>query len=115
MNAPVPGAAVDLRIETELPADAELPGETAFRLHDTYGFPIDLTEDYLREEILRPTTEWENLCELATPENVLILGLNEPENDPFVGQRLSAIAEELGDSESLVDIDRQMEQIEKMR
>jgi dihydroorotase/N-acyl-D-amino-acid deacylase len=50
----------------------------------------------MREEILRPTTEWENLCELATPENVLILGLNEPENDPFVGQRLSAIAEELG-------------------
>lgn len=46
----------------------------------------------IRAEVLQQTTEWENLCTLATPEGVLILGLQRPENQPYAGRRLSEIA-----------------------
>ncbi|MEM9169844.1 MAG: alanine--tRNA ligase, partial [Pseudomonadota bacterium] len=33
---------------SRLPQGAALPGEVAFKLYDTYGFPLDLTQDALR-------------------------------------------------------------------
>ncbi|HUG45585.1 MAG TPA: alanine--tRNA ligase [Sphingomicrobium sp.] len=40
-----------------LPEDGTLPGETAFKLYDTYGFPFDLTEDALRARGLKVDRE----------------------------------------------------------
>lgn len=46
----------------------------------------------MRAEIEHQTFDWENLCELATPANVLISRLNKPELKPYAGKRLSEIA-----------------------
>jgi N-acyl-D-amino-acid deacylase len=46
----------------------------------------------MRAEMESDRTDWENLCALATPEGVLVLGLNEGENQRWIGQRLGDIA-----------------------
>lgn len=41
-----------------------LPGETAFKLYDTYGFPLDLTQDICRENnIIVDVTKFEELMQ----------------------------------------------------
>jgi len=50
------------------------------------------------EEVLRPTLPFENLGELATPEGILILGLEKSPMKKYAGQRLSEIARAEGKS-----------------
>jgi len=50
----------------------------------------------IRSEVMQQTTDWENLCQLATPDGVLVLGLLKPENQVHAGKRLSEIAAALG-------------------
>jgi dihydroorotase/N-acyl-D-amino-acid deacylase len=46
----------------------------------------------IRAEVAHPTSDWENLCELATPDGVLITSLRNPENQQYIGKRLTEIA-----------------------
>jgi len=47
----------------------------------------------IHEEVAHPTSEWEDMCTLATPAGVLITSLRAPENQQYIGKRLSEIAE----------------------
>ena len=51
------------------------------------------TRAKIRQEVEHPTSEWENLCELASPGGVLITSLRQPQNQQYVGKRLSEIAQ----------------------
>jgi dihydroorotase/N-acyl-D-amino-acid deacylase len=50
------------------------------------------TRSKIKAEMQSTQTEWENLCQLAGPQGVLVLGLNKPENKQYAGKRLSEIA-----------------------
>ncbi|MEF8792046.1 alanine--tRNA ligase [Thiohalorhabdus sp.] len=56
-NTLADGLALLDEVIRNLPPDAtEIPGEAAFRLYDTYGFPLDLTEDIAGERGLAVDT-----------------------------------------------------------
>jgi len=46
----------------------------------------------IKAEMDNPHTEWENLCQLAGPEGVLILGITKADNKQYAGKRLNEIA-----------------------
>ena len=50
------------------------------------------TRARIRAEMLRSDVDWENMCELSTPEGVLITALVNPQNQPYAGKRLTDIA-----------------------
>ena len=54
------------------------------------------TRSRIRAEMLSEQTTWENLCLLATPENVLLLGLRQPQDAAYMGKRLSEVAKTMG-------------------
>jgi len=47
-------------------------------------------------EVLQQTTPWENLCELATAEGVLVGGFRKPEHREFESKRLTELAARVG-------------------
>src|SRR4051812_22597363 len=47
----------------------------------------------IHAEVEHPTSDWENMCELATPAGVLITNLRSPQNQQYIGKRLSEIAQ----------------------
>jgi len=50
----------------------------------------------IRAEVAHPTSYWESLCELATPDGVLIAALRTPENQRWSGHRLAEISAAAG-------------------
>src|SRR6476660_902149 len=50
------------------------------------------TRAKIKAEMDNEHTEWENLCQLAGPHGVLVLGLTKPENKQYAGKRLGEIA-----------------------
>lgn len=69
-----------------LPPDVSADGKLFDNLRDSS------VRSRIREEVMRDTGEWENMCLLATPEGVLIARTTNPANAPFQGKRLSEIA-----------------------
>ena len=56
----------------------------------------EVMRDRIRSEVTNQTEEWENMCMLATPEGVLLLGLEKPENQKYAGRYLDDVANEYG-------------------
>jgi dihydroorotase/N-acyl-D-amino-acid deacylase len=60
------------------------------KLFDNLADPA--TRERIRREMAQEKTDWENMGQLAGPENILITRLNQPENQKYAGKRLNEIA-----------------------
>ena len=54
------------------------------------------TRARMKAEVLQERTEWENLCQLATPEGVTVSALRSPQYQQYSGQTVAQIATALG-------------------
>ncbi|HSR41916.1 MAG TPA: hypothetical protein VLL48_07085, partial [Longimicrobiales bacterium] len=54
------------------------------------------TRRRIRAEVMDPSGDWEDLCGQATPEGVLLMGLEKPENRRWAGMRLAEASEAMG-------------------
>lgn len=50
----------------------------------------------IREEVLKPSGDWEAMAHNSTPEGVMPIGFRLPEHQGYIGMRLAAIAEQRG-------------------
>jgi dihydroorotase/N-acyl-D-amino-acid deacylase len=64
------------------------------KLWDNLSHPE--TRARIRQEMLEPSGDWENLASSAGPDGVVLAGLLRPEHRPYLGRRLSDVASERG-------------------
>jgi dihydroorotase/N-acyl-D-amino-acid deacylase len=64
------------------------------KLFDNLADPA--TRARIKAEVQRQTTDWENMCDLATPAGVLITQLRSPQFAQYAGKRLGEIAAAVG-------------------
>lgn len=69
-----------------LPPWASADGKLLDNLRD------EKTRDRIKQEVLAPATEWENLGQLASPEGILVVSAEGAGNKGHVGRRLSEVA-----------------------
>ncbi|HEC10457.1 MAG TPA: alanine--tRNA ligase [Acidimicrobiales bacterium] len=87
----------------QLPPGGRLPGEVAFKLHDTYGFPVEITEEILSERGLELEREGFESAMAHQREQARAAGGFEAEAGDT--SRYRELQEQFGPSEFLRDVD----------